>query len=152
MTEYVSDFKYNDLNIKISFNVEESKKHIVDDLNVINNEGIDKIISEKFIPWLKGEQFKDSDDEKIKAGLSLYEVQYHYNKICKEYSPTGKEDYFGQQIITYLDQLFKNLMVDRLELKLLLHLLEKNNLLLKMYTSHTYFKQVYYKEHHVVES
>ena len=96
MTEYVSDFKYNDLNIKISFNVEESKKHIVDDLNVINNEGIDKIISEKFIPWLKGEQFKDSDDEKIKAGLSLYEVQYHYNKICKEYSPTGKEDYFGQ--------------------------------------------------------
>ena len=96
MTEYVSDFKYNDLNIKISFNVEESKKHIVDDLNVINNEGIDKIISEKFIPWLKGEQFKDSDDEKIKTGLSLYEVQYHYNKICKEYSPTGKEDYFGQ--------------------------------------------------------
>ena len=96
MTEYVSDFKYNDLNIKISFNVEESKKHIVDDLNVINNEGVDKIISEKFIPWLKGEQFKDSDDEKIKAGLSLYEVQYHYDKICKEYSPTGKEDYFGQ--------------------------------------------------------
>ena len=96
MTEYVSEFKYNDLNIKFLFNIEESKNHIVNDLNVINSVGIDNIIYEKFIPWLKGEQFKGKDDEQIKNGLSLYEIHYHYGKICKEYSPTGNEDYFGQ--------------------------------------------------------
>ena len=31
---------------------------------VINNEGLDKIILEKFIPWLKGKDYLDRDNQK----------------------------------------------------------------------------------------
>lgn len=87
---------YNNIKIVIEFNVEESKKHLVEDYNVLEKEGIDNIIKSQFIPWLKGDQFKDKDVEKVYEGLKLYSITYDYEKIIEEYSPTGKENYFGQ--------------------------------------------------------
>lgn len=94
--DFKTELKFNDKNIRITFDIEESKKHIQNDYDVINKEGLDKIIIEKFIPWLKGKDYLDRNDQKILEGLKLYEITYHYHKICDEYSPTGKEDYFGE--------------------------------------------------------
>ena len=69
--------------------------HFYEDYNTILQEGIDKIIKEKFIPWLKGEDFNDKDDEKILEGLKVYYVMYRYNRIIAKYSPIEKEGYFG---------------------------------------------------------
>ena len=52
------------MNITIIFDIEKSKKHIQNDYYVINNEGLDKIILEKFIPWLKGKDYLDRDNQK----------------------------------------------------------------------------------------
>ena len=88
--------KYKELDISISFNEEESKKHIEKDYNIINEEGIDNIIKECFIPWLLGDQFKDKDIDKVFDGLKAYEVSYHYGRIVAKYSPTNEDNYFGQ--------------------------------------------------------
>ena len=88
--------KYKGLDINISFYVEESKKHIENDYNVLNEKGIDNIIKEQFIPWLLGDQFKDRDIDKVFEGIRVYEVSYHYGKIVAKYSPTNEDNYFGQ--------------------------------------------------------
>lgn len=59
-------------------------------------EGIDKTILEKFIPWLKGDQYPDKDNALIYDGLHLTEILYHYGRIVAKYSPTGRDDHFGQ--------------------------------------------------------
>ena len=88
--------KYKELDITIPFNEEDSKKHIEEDYNVINKEGIDNIIKKQFIPWLLGDQFKDKDVDKVFDGLKTYEALYHYGKIVAKYSPTHEDNYFGQ--------------------------------------------------------
>lgn len=88
--------KYKNVDIIISFNKEESEKHIKSDYEVLNNVGIDNIVKEQFIPWLLGEQLKDKDLDKVFAGLKVYEISYQYGKIVANYSPTKKENYFGQ--------------------------------------------------------
>ena len=87
--------KYKDVEIVIDDDTEDIKKHFYEDYNTILQEGIDKIIKEKFIPWLKGEDFNDKDDEKILEGLKVYYVMYRYNRIIAKYSPIEKEGYFG---------------------------------------------------------
>ncbi len=92
-----SNLKFKDIDVVISdYDITNSKKHINDDYDVIKKEGLDKVILEKFIPWLKGNDYLDRDDKKILEGLKLYEVTYHYSFICAKYSPTNKDDYFGQ--------------------------------------------------------
>jgi hypothetical protein len=88
--------KYKDLDVIITFDKEESEKHIEADYNTLINEGIDKIIKEQFISWLLGEQFNDKDIDKVFEGMKAYEVSYHYGKIVANYSPTNEENYFGQ--------------------------------------------------------
>lgn len=88
--------KYKSVDIVISFNKEESEKHIKSDYEALNNIGIDNIIKEQFIPWLLGEQFIDKDLNKVFDGLKVYEISYHYGKIVADYSPTKEEDHFGQ--------------------------------------------------------
>ena len=88
--------KYKSVDIVISFNKEESEKHIKPDYEALNNIGIDNIIKEQFIPWLLGEQFIDKDLNKVFDGLKVYEISYHYGKIVADYSPTKVEDHFGQ--------------------------------------------------------
>ena len=78
--DFKTELRFNDISIKIIFDIEESKKHIQNDYYVINNEGLDKIILEKFIPWLKGKDYLDRDNQKILEGLQLYEITYHYKK------------------------------------------------------------------------
>ena len=92
-----TNLKFGNIEVEItSYDVTESKKHINDDYNVIQQEGLDKIILEKYLPWLKGDSFLDKDDSKILEGLKLYEVTYRYSFICAKYSPTNKDDYFGK--------------------------------------------------------
>lgn len=88
--------KYKDIDIVISSNTEESEEHIKSDYEVLNKVGIDNIIKEQFIPWLLGEQFKDKDINKVFEGLKVYDISYYYGKIIADYSPTKKEDFFGQ--------------------------------------------------------
>lgn len=93
----VSDLKYNEVNIAIYPSaMEESKKHIVQDYEVLKQEGIENIIKKKFIPWLKGEEFLDRDDNEIFMGMEIYQISYIYSKIAAKYSPTGEENFFGQ--------------------------------------------------------
>jgi len=93
----VSELEYKGISIEIlQMDQEESQKHIEQDFEVLVRENIDHIIKEQFIPWLKGEDFLDRDDDLIFEGLSVYYICYTYGRIIAEYSPTGKEDYFGQ--------------------------------------------------------
>ena len=92
---------YRDNEIIISFNAEESREHIRDDFGVLMSEGIEKIIKERFIPWLKGDQFPDKDDALVYDGLHLTGILYHHGRIIARYSPTGTDDRFGQFEFTF---------------------------------------------------
>lgn len=92
---YATGVYYKNVEIEVDYKSEDSKNHFYEDYDVILQEGIDKIIKEKFIPWLKGDEFKDKDDEKIYEGIKAYNVMYRYNKIIARYSPTEKEGNFG---------------------------------------------------------
>lgn len=91
-----TNLKYNDIEIMISSNGEESLKHIKEDYEILMKEGIEKFIKVNFITWLKGNDFKDLDDDKIYDGLKLTDVSYSYKFICDKYSPTNKDDHFGE--------------------------------------------------------
>ena len=93
---YKSGFKYNDIDILITTDIEISKKHISNDYLIIENTDMKQLMKDNFLPWLKGQDNVNMDDENILDGLKLYEISYHYDKIGSQYSPTGKEDYFGQ--------------------------------------------------------
>lgn len=92
----VDDIQYNGITVNIETNVEESQKHLSYDFSVLKNIGIEKIIKKQFLPWLKGEDFKAKNDNKILEGLKLYEINYYYGKIVEKYSPINKEAFFGQ--------------------------------------------------------
>ncbi len=96
---FKSTLQYNGVNITINPNIgcglEESKKHLEVDYNVLVRVGIENAILKEFIPWLKGNDYLDRDNQKILEGLKLYELTYDYRRICAKYSPTGKDDYFG---------------------------------------------------------
>ena len=91
-----TNLKYNNIEIIINSNKEESLKHIKEDYEVLKNEGIEKLIKNSFIPWLKGEDYKELDDEKIYSGLKLTNISYHYHRIIDKYSPTKADDFFGE--------------------------------------------------------
>ena len=51
----MSELSYNGISIDIlEPDEEESKKHIEHDFAVLVRENIEKIIKERFIPWIKG--------------------------------------------------------------------------------------------------
>ncbi len=92
----MSELEYNGVSVEIlDDNKEESQKHIEHDFAVLVRENIDKIIKERFISWIKGEDFSDRDDDLIFERLNVYYICYDYGRIVEEYSPTGKEDFFG---------------------------------------------------------
>jgi hypothetical protein len=92
----MEELTYQGIPVNIEFDPEESERHIRDDFEVLKQYGIERIIREFFIPWLKGSQFQDLDDERIRKGLRLYDISYHYGRIIARYSPTGRENHFGQ--------------------------------------------------------
>lgn len=96
-----SNIKYNNIEIMISSNVEESLKHVKENFNLLKKEGIENLIKTNFIPWLKGNEFKELEDEKIYFGLKLTDISYSYKFICEKYSPTNKDDYFGDFEFTF---------------------------------------------------
>ena len=91
-----TNLKWNDVDIVISFNREESLKYIKEDFEVLQSEGIEELIKNNFIPWLKGDGFKDLDDEKIFDSLKVSNITYHYQGIISKYSPTKEDGFFGQ--------------------------------------------------------
>lgn len=90
-----SAYEYNGAAVEVE-NDEESLKHISEDFACLQKEGIEKIIRERFIPWFKGEEFADMDDQKIFEGLRVFSISYCYLRIVAEYSPTEKDSFFGQ--------------------------------------------------------
>ena len=58
--------------------------------------GVDRLIRERYIPWLKNEQFSDKEDGQIFDGLKMTNILYSYGRIIAKYSPTGMDDFFGQ--------------------------------------------------------
>lgn len=94
--KYISNIQYNGINIEINFHLDESKNHITEDYNVLEKEGIENIIKRDFIPWIKGETFKDRDNQKIYEGIKIYNITYSYHRIIDKYSPTGEENFFGE--------------------------------------------------------
>lgn len=94
--EIDSGLKYKDTPIIITFEPGLSKEHIEEDFAILNKEGIDQIILKKYVPWLKGDQYKDRDDLKIFENISVYAAEYHYGRITAKYSPTGEDAAFGQ--------------------------------------------------------
>ena len=94
--ELDSGLKYRDIPIIITFDSEQSKAHIEEDFSVLNKEGIDLIVLKKYVPWLKGDQYKDKDDQKVFESISVYAAEYHYGRIIAKHSPTGEDAYFGQ--------------------------------------------------------
>ncbi len=94
--EIDSGLKYRDIPVIITFDPEQSKTHIEEDYTVLNKEGIDQIILKKFVPWLKGDQYADRDDQKVFESISAYAVEYHFGRIIAKDSPTGEDAYFVQ--------------------------------------------------------
>ena len=95
-TEERKDISYNGIDVKIDSHEAESKEHISEDFTALEKAGIEKVIKNDFIKWLKGEDFLDKDDEEIFKGMKVYEISYHYSRIVANYSPTKKDGYFGQ--------------------------------------------------------
>lgn len=91
-----SNLRYNNIDIVISSNSEESLEHVQQDFEALKNEGIEKLIKEHFIPWLKGKDFIDLDDDKIYDGIKITNVSYHYQRIIAKHSPTNEDGYFGE--------------------------------------------------------
>ena len=89
-------FSYNNIEIKIDFNRSESEAHLEADLKTVVDYGVDRLIRERYIPWLKNEQFSDKEDERIFEGLKMTGILYSYGRIIAKYSPTGADDFFGQ--------------------------------------------------------
>lgn len=91
-----TNLKYNDIEIIISSNADESLAHIQNDYRVLMNEDFENLIKTNFIPWLKGDNYNDLDDDKIFDGLKMTYISYSYHRIIDKYSPTGKDDFFGE--------------------------------------------------------
>ncbi len=69
---------YKNIEVIISKNILESKKHVYDDYKLINDKEIEKIIRERLIPWLKEGVDEDYNDDMIFNGLKVYAVAYKY--------------------------------------------------------------------------
>lgn len=76
---YLSDLKYHDVNIEV-FDVEESKDHLAADYAVLEEYGIENLVKDQFIPWVKGTAYKDRDNDKVFEGLSVDSIAYSYEK------------------------------------------------------------------------
>lgn len=92
---------FKGVEVIISSNTLDSLKHVQEDFKVLENENYELLLKEKYLPWLKGNDFKEYDDDKIISGLEIKEVEYCYNSINEKYSPTGIADYFGEFVIYF---------------------------------------------------
>ncbi|MDE6731622.1 MAG: hypothetical protein K2J77_01925 [Oscillospiraceae bacterium] len=84
-----TNHKYNCVAVEVE-ETEESLSHIDEDFATLVKADIDNIIAEKFIPWLKCEEFADRDDKLVFEGLRVCSVTYYY------YSPSGEGGFFGR--------------------------------------------------------
>ncbi len=89
-----SGIYYNGTEIIFSSDFIKSKEHVQDDLKLLDDKTMDRIMREKFLPWLKQNQ-PDMDDDKILEGLKLFGVSYSardsYNKFT--FSFESGDDY-----------------------------------------------------------
>ena len=95
-TPYTSQIKYEGIAVEIGYRIEESKNHLSEDYAVLERDGIENLIRNRFIPWFKTEEFIDRDDDLIYEGLKINRIEYCYSMISSRYSPTKKEEKIGQ--------------------------------------------------------
>ena len=93
---YTSDLMYGGTAIDIDYNVEESKVHLYEDFAVLQNEGIENIIRNRYLPWFKGKEFSDKDDDLIIEGLKVYGIVYCYGPIDRKYTNTETDEKGGE--------------------------------------------------------
>ena len=77
----ITNYSYGEIPVEVEYNIDASMEHLPDDFETLKKEGIDNIIKERFIPWLKTDEFRDRDVELIFKGLKLYSIVYCYAMI-----------------------------------------------------------------------
>ena len=90
---------YNKAILNQYFELSDAAVKSVDEMNnfeTLKKEGIDNIIKERFIPWLKTDEFRDRDGELIFKGLKLYSIVYCYAMIDARYSHSNQQEMAGQ--------------------------------------------------------
>lgn len=79
--------------INIGIKEEKYLKYLDKDFPIMKS-NVNKLIDNELIPWIK--PTKELTFDKIKNDLKLYCISYSYNHIIAKYSPTQKDDYFGE--------------------------------------------------------
>jgi len=105
---YTSDVNYKGINVEINYytedDIEEIKNNLNKDYSALEWKGIENLIKEKFIPWLKGSEFIDMDNNKIYDGLRLYAIEYSYHDCDNNATPEIQShinNKFGKGIFTF---------------------------------------------------
>ena len=96
LNTYTSQIEYSGIPIEIESNIDESKEHLSEDWAVLQKEGIEEIIKNRFIPWFKTSEFSDRNNDLIYNGLKIYGIVYCYGLIDAKYSPSKIQEKAGQ--------------------------------------------------------
>lgn len=70
----ITNYSYGEIPVEVEYNIDASMERLPYDFETLKKEGIDNIIKERFIPWLKTDEFRDRDGELIFKGLKLYSI------------------------------------------------------------------------------
>ena len=65
-----SGLQYQGIDIEITFHREESLQHIAQDFEALQNEGIETVIREQFIPWFIGSRGRNFRTERMKKSFT----------------------------------------------------------------------------------
>ena len=68
----ITNYSYGEIPVEVEYNIDASMERLPYDFETLKKEGIDNIIKERFIPWLKTDEFRDRDGKLIFKGLKLY--------------------------------------------------------------------------------
>ena len=92
----ITNYSYGEIPVEVEYNIDASMERLPYDFETLKKEGIDNIIKERFIPWLKTDEFRDRDGELIFKGLKLYSIVYCYAMIDARYSHSNQQEMAGQ--------------------------------------------------------
>ena len=67
----MKEINWQGVAIDMPFDVEVSEAHVEEDFRVLEQTGIERIIRERFIPWLKGEDISASSSFPLKAAARI---------------------------------------------------------------------------------
>ena len=79
----ITNYSYGEIPVEVEYNIDASMERLPYDFETLKKEGIDNIIKERFIPWLKTDEFRDS-------------IVYCYAMIDARYSHSNQQEMAGQ--------------------------------------------------------